>query len=1121
MLNLLNLFLRLLFFKTKLYFLQKLKELLFHRHFFLFNKFIELYNESSVSTEIKKYVFKETLDLNDELSGDSNFLIQPGRYLQHLKFFNTKLNYSQNYRRILRRRQYLRSLFFIRYKKKKLFHNDKNYLTLYNFKSLKKNYFFIDLKKIFIEKFKLIYNGKEFSSYLIFFFKFLYLLLKLLLKFAISKIFFFQNKKFKNFLFNNLDYLPDDSTYLKLRFKFFNDYIVILNIFNKERNIVFKKYSIFLNFKFKNNWFLNKNFINFFLFILNIFFYFLIKIFILINILWLFLFYLSYEFIICMNNFLIFLNMFFNFLKYILKFSNTLNIFFRNLKISKLILKFSNFFKYIYKFFFFKINLFFLIFYLNFFFFFKYIFFYFFIMKFYKKRNFAFLELLGILFSIKKDLKRRHKLLMNQKFRQKMDFRDLNLQEFVNQISKEQINNDFFSFLNLKKRKNHYLFYRSKKNLIYSEFSQHFLNKTKKKNKQLLNVVYNSYKKNLNDFLNLNFLKFYKNSLIKWYFLFKTFKGYNLHINFLLRKSSFIDIFQFSRLKMFLNFLNLEKFLKIKYLNLENKFKLKLNKNNFFINKKIISNKNFNNCFYKNKFKFIYINRSKKKIKFIYFLNNFINNLSFEKSNNLDFSKLKLFIKNKKSNKTKRIMLLKINNSKNIKKNYLSVIKRKKKNKILNFKKCFLKFNNYKIIRKRTKLNFFKFFEQSENELQQKKRFSMFLSNYGINRNISWINDLHDYTFFHKYFVMRRDKFWYGSVLRQTHTKLHDGRNILSDSWEKNFQIHQEIVYSLKDCDNSLLNLRNNYSNISISFFLKIIRESILKKFIFIAFILKLFYVFFFINFSIFIILFINLNLLFNLVLIFSIVLHFSFFPIYIYILLLLFRKNNKIYNTSLILNFKKPFIFKVNVKNLFYFILSFAYYFNFLPKFNFLNRNNLNYFLSCFGIFLNKYFSFFYQKNNKNEKFKFFIYLLIYFLAFFLFLNFFIFFDKYLYYYFSFFFFDYLKLFYLYNLFFFIFLYFLNLFFYKGFCLILFLFNIKILNKIFFYNFVFELILKLYFKNNYIIFIDFIYNLFPNNVLFNQLNINNTFEQLFILQNIKMQQYIKSFNLLRNFINK
>ncbi len=395
----------------------------------------------------------------------------------------------------------------------------------------------------------------------------------------------------------------------------------------------------------------------------------------------------------------------------------------------------------------------------------------------------------------------------------------------------------------------------------------------------------------------------------------------------------------------------------------------------------------------------------------------------------------------------------------------------------------------------------------------------MFLSNYGINRNISWINDLHDYTFFHKYFIMRRDKFWYGSALRQNHTKFHDGRNILSDSWEKNFQIHQEIVYSLINFDNSLLILRNNYSNFSTLFFIKIIKESLLKKIIFISLIFKLIYVFFFINLFIFIILFLHLNLLIVLILVFSIVLSFFFFPFFFFFLFIYFLKKNKIYTISLFLNFKKPFVFKLNIKNFFY--LLFFYYFNFSSKFYFLSRNNLNYFFSCLGFFLNKYLNFFYQNSNNNNKLKFFIYLIMFFLIFLIFFNFFIFFDKYYYYCLSFFVFDYFKLFYLYNLSFFIFFYFLSLFFYKIIFFIFFILNIKILNKSFFYDFIFKLLLKLYFKNNYTIFIHFIYNLFPNNVLSKQLNINNIFEQFFILQNIKIQQHVKSFDLLKNFINK
>ncbi len=675
MLNLINLFLKLLFFKFKLYFLYKLKELLFQKHFFLFNKFIELYNESSVSTEIKKYVFKETLDLNDELSGDSNFFIQPAKYFQYLKFFNTKLNYSQNYRKILRRRQYLRSLFFIKYKKKKLFSNDKLYLSLYKFNSLKKNYFFLNFREIFIEKFKLIYNGKKITSYLIFFFKFFYLLLKLLSKFIISNFFFLRRKKIKFFLFNNLRSFSNDSDYLKLRNKFFNEYIIIKNLFDNQKNIVLRKYKIEKKL-FQNNFFVAK--FNFFYFILNIFFYVFFKIFIFINLLWILLFYLLY--MIYSYNFLKFFNIFFNFLKIILNFSKEIiyYILFLKFSIFNLTSKFLIFLKSIYKYYFLKkINLFFsffLIYFFNFFFNLKYFFFFFFIKTYYKKRNFAFLELLGILFSIKKDLKRRHKLLMNQKFRQKMDFRDLNLQEFVNQIIKEEKNNDFFLFLNLKKKKDNLKFYKLKKNLIYNDFSQQIFNKRKKiKNFFFFNCFYNQ---NFKNFINLNYFKFYHSSLTKFNFFFKIFGNHNLDINFLLRKLSFIDIFKFSQFKIFFNFLKLDEFLKIKYLNLENKFKLKiLNKNNFFIDKKIIYNKNFSNFVYKNKFKFFFIQKTKKKIKFIYFFSNFTKNLNL---NNSIFLHKSFLLKNKKFKKTKRIILLNMINSQNMKKKNLSILKKKK-----------------------------------------------------------------------------------------------------------------------------------------------------------------------------------------------------------------------------------------------------------------------------------------------------------------------------------------------------------------------------------------------------------------------------------------------------------
>lgn len=88
-----------------------------------------------------------------------------------------------------------------------------------------------------------------------------------------------------------------------------------------------------------------------------------------------------------------------------------------------------------------------------------------------KQRTLSYLNLLGILFSIKKDLKRRYKIFMSQIVaRQKNDFRDLSVQEYVNNIFPEEKNKDFSFFYFLSK------FFKQKKYLIKNR-NLFFLNK--------------------------------------------------------------------------------------------------------------------------------------------------------------------------------------------------------------------------------------------------------------------------------------------------------------------------------------------------------------------------------------------------------------------------------------------------------------------------------------------------------------------------------------------------------------------------------------------------------------------------------------------------------------------
>lgn len=101
-------------------------------------------------------------------------------------------------------------------------------------------------------------------------------------------------------------------------------------------------------------------------------------------------------------------------------------------------------------------------------------------------------------------------------------------------------------------------------------------------------------------------------------------------------------------------------------------------------------------------------------------------------------------------------------------------------------------------------------------------------------------SDFHNYTFFQRFFILKRDRFWYSVVRRESLLKYHDGRTIFNDSWNQNFLLQQQTLFFFKEGFNISLTSRNFFNYNSSLKFLSIIENSVLKKHVFLIFILKI-----------------------------------------------------------------------------------------------------------------------------------------------------------------------------------------------------------------------------------------------------------------------------------------
>jgi hypothetical protein len=562
MINIIKLFIRLFLYKFLLFNLDIFKRFLFEKHFYLFNKFITLYAPSSVSTEFRKILFSNDQDLHDELYGDSNFLFNSKDFLNYLKNLDRLKFNLLNFNYLLNFRQYTRSKFFINLKMK-----ISNFILLKQLTVIKFNK--ILFNDIIFEKIKLLYAKKSFFSYIIIFVEFLILLFYTIFSTKLKKK---VNLGIYNYLSVN-QYNMNLKKYFYLRMNVFRDYLLLKEDLKKNTYFVFffkvlKKidfiYFYFLNIFAKLLFFLKKINVLFFLMFLILFNFnvsFLKK----FKNLGIYL-YLQIYFFINKSNYTILKNyislcfFFFKFLKL-----NIYNFFFS--------------FKFLY--------------FLQVLYFYKYINFYKFLFFFIKNRNIAYLNLLSILFTIKKDLKRRYEIIMSQTFaRQKNDFKDLDIYEYINNISPEDKNKDLFFLLYLSKFQNKY------KNYLYYNKGFSFFNKIfKRKNFKKLNLIKLSNKKknfriNSVKKFHLSFFSKYLYNLVNWLFLIKNKKTLYLS-SFLLRKLFFQNQNKLFSFKKMFFFTNLHILFKIRYFRLSNRIKFFIKLNNL-LNLKILKKKKKN-----------------------------------------------------------------------------------------------------------------------------------------------------------------------------------------------------------------------------------------------------------------------------------------------------------------------------------------------------------------------------------------------------------------------------------------------------------------------------------------------------------------------------------------------
>lgn len=1085
MFNIIKLFIKLFLYKFLLFNLDVFKRFLFEKHFYLFNKFITLYGPSSVSTEFRKVFFSKENDNHDELYGDSNFLLNSKNLLSYLKSFNRLKFNLLNFNYLIKFRQYNRSIFFLKFRRK-LF----NLKNLLNF--LKGSNFSITFYDIIIEKFKTFYAKKSIFSYLYLFLNFLIILLKVL----------FNNlkKKKKNLnafvyeqLINNQNKL-NMQYYSDFRLSIFNQYLLIKKDIRKKINFNFLKkidffYFIIIN-RFFEYFFFFKKFVFIYLFIYTH----------LINFVYLN-FLKKKKYLIIEFLFLIFLNfkkIFINFFYFLLKiyYLIFLRIKLFNFSIYNFFLNFKFFF--ILKIFFiYKHKLF-----CNFFY------------RYMQKRNISYLNLISILFTIKKDLKKRYIVLTSQtRTRQKNDLKDLDFYDNINNNLPEEKNKDFFFFAHLSmlfKKKKRYLFFNkhfffSNKRVKQKFFKKFNLLKLKK------NQQDNKIRNNLINLYYLSFFSKYLYNMSGWLILLKNNKN-NYLIKFILRKIFFYKYIKFLKFKKTFFFVDLNNFLKIRYYRLSNKVRIFFKELNSILKLNLLKKKKRKKSRIKKYLKFtkvnkkIFLNLSKKKKKII----------TFQIYNNKFFPK-KIFIKNNlkkpfKIKKKKRIKLFfslnffshkKFNfNNISLLKNYLLIkLKQKKKiKKLRKLRKKYLNLYSYKILRKRKKLNFITFFEQNENYLVSQKLFSLYISKYKIN---SWFNDLHNYTFFHKYFILKRDRFWYSVARRESISKYHDGRNMMTDSWDENFLLQLKSLFFFKEGYQMFFILRNNFNSLSSFKFIEIVETSVLKKHGFLSLIWKI--VFFNLlglkfNYLIF-----EFFFIFQYNFLITFIFFVSIYPIIVFIFI---KKSQYIYKLNRIrlrLFLRKPYIKNYNVYFFFNFINDFIkkifykFFFRSL-KFNFFINSFLGYWLL--------------HKLNNFEKIKKKSYLLVFKMIFiillFLFFIFFIFLSQIL------------GILVFYDFFYKIFSYSIFIIFNNIFinfillCFLYFFFNFIILEFQYINQKILIFVVKYFFNNDFIFFLNFLNNFLYKQNYFNNFYINDLNEQLNILKNIKIQQYINSYNNLK-----
>ena len=401
---------------------------------------------------------------------------------------------------------------------------------------------------------------------------------------------------------------------------------------------------------------------------------------------------------------------------------------------------------------------------------------------------------------------------------------------------------------------------------------------------------------------------------------------------------------------------------------------------------------------------------------------------------------------------------------------------------------------SYKVLKKRKKLNFINFFEQSERYLVSQKLFSLYISKYRIN---SWFNDLHNYTFFHKYFILKRDRFWYSVARRESISKYHDGRNMLTASWDDNFLLQQKSLFFFKEGYQLFFILRNNFNNLGSLKFIEAIETSVLKKHGFLVLIWKI--IFFNLLSIKFICLIFEFFFFFQYNLLLSFIFLTSFYPLILYSFLKTSEYSYKLNKIRLRLFLRKPYL---NNYNIFFFTNLFIYGF----KRFFVYSLKLNFYVnSFFGyLLLNKLYNF-EKKKSYIIFFKITLSIVLFFvLIICLFLiqliNILVFYD-FFYKIFSY------DIFILFNNMFlnFVFLYFIYLF-----------FNFVILQFSYINNNILNFIVKYFFSNNFIIFINFLNKFLYKQNYISNFYINDINEQLNILKNIKTQQYINSYNFLK-----